>query len=84
MNELENQYEYVELISPYNILVVTYDGELVEIECPFKVKARATFPEIKVDSFNWVQKVQVTEDRRDVFIIGGNAYLIKYFQIIRE
>ena len=84
MNELENQYEYVEYISPYNILAVTYDGELIEINCPFKVKAKESFPEIKANSKVLVEKVQVTSEGKDVFIINGNAYLVKNFQIIRE
>ena len=84
MNKSENQYEYIEHVSPYSILVVTRDGELIEVNCPFKVKAKATFPEIKANMLTWVQMVQVTKERKDVFIIGENAYLIGYFQIILE
>ena len=84
MNKFENHYEYVEYVSPYSILVVTGDGELIEVNCPFKVKAKATFPEIEADTITWVQMVQSTKERKDVFIIGENAYLIGYFQIILE
>ena len=48
MNNEEIHYEYYEYESPFNILVLTSDGELINVLCPFKVKAKANFPQIKV------------------------------------
>ena len=75
-------YDYYEYVSPYNILVVSNDGEILEIECPFKAQSKVTFPEIKPDESVWVDKVQIAQDRKDVFIIDGNAYHVEHFRVI--
>ena len=82
MQNEELQYEYYEHITPYNILVVSNDGELINVLCPFQVRAKSAFPEIKINEIVWVQKVQTIDSQKNVFIINDNAYLVNYFQII--
>lgn len=84
MNNEEIQYNYYEYVSPYNILVVTHDGEIINVLCPLKVKAKTNFPEIKKGEVVWIQKVQLTAELKDVFVIGENAYLVQYFNIILD
>ena len=55
MNEFE--YKYYKHVSPNGILVVTNDGELIEVNCPFRVKAKTNFPKIKSGTDIWVQRI---------------------------
>ncbi|MDX8338786.1 hypothetical protein SLH46_06315 [Draconibacterium sp. IB214405] len=82
MNDDEIQFEYYEYVSPYNVLVVSSDGEIFELNCPFEVKAKVNFPDIKANDLVWVHKVQTTNENKDVFIIGEEAYSVKYFHVI--
>lgn len=84
MNSEEIYYEYFEYVSPYNVLVVSSDGEIINLLCPFKVIAKATFPDIRLNQFVWVQMVQIAQDRKDVFIINGNAYHVEHFRVILD
>ena len=82
MEEDKIYYEYFEYVSPFNVLIVSNDGEIVNVLCPFKAMSKVAFPEIKRKELIWVQKVQIAQDRKDVFIINGNAYHVEYFRVI--
>ena len=82
MKDEDIRYEYYEYVSPYNILVVSNDGEIIDLLCPFRVKSKVNFPTIKTNDKVWVQKVQTTAESKDVFIIEDNAYFVEYFQIV--
>ena len=76
--------EFYKFISTNSILMVNSDGRLIRLYCPFPVRAKVAFPQIQEGSLVWVVRVQVTEDLKDVFVIGDHAYLAFYFQIIIE
>ncbi len=82
MKDEDIHYEYYEYVSPYNVLVVSNDGEIIDLLCPFQVKSKVNFPTIKANDKVWVQKVQTTSESKDVFIIEDNAYFVEYFQIV--
>ena len=84
MNNEEIRYEFFEYVSPYNILVVSNDGEIRKVSCPFKALAKVNFPEIKANDVVMVKKVQIADRNKDVFIIKNNAYHVQHFQVILQ
>ena len=84
MEEDKTYYDYYESISPYNVLVVSNDGEIIDLLCPFQVKSKVNFPTINNNDKVWVQKVQTTAESKDVFIIEDNAYYVEHFSIILQ
>ncbi len=83
MKDEDIHYKYYEYVSPYNVLVVSNDGEIIDLLCPFQVKSKVNFPTIKANDKVWVQKVQTTAGSKDVFIIEDNAYHVKHFIVYR-
>lgn len=82
MNDTEYLNEFYKHISTDSILVVTKSGELIRLYCPFEVAAKVNFEEIAAGEIVWVEKVQITLENKDVFIIESRAYLAIHFQII--
>lgn len=81
MSDIEYLNEFYKHISTDSILVVTATGDLIRLYCPFEVKASVAFPEIEQGTIVKVERVQVTKERNDVYIIDGKGYLAIYFQI---
>lgn len=84
MKDTEYLNEFYKHISTNSILVVTKEGKLIRLYCPFKVKAKISFPKIESGSIVWVEMVQVTPDLKDVYMIDGHAYYSIYFTIYPE
>lgn len=82
MKDTEFLNEFYKHISTNRILVVTREGKLIRLYCPFKVMAKVSFPQIEAGTISWVEKVQVTDELQDVYIINGQGYLTVYFEII--
>lgn len=76
--------EFYRFVSTDSILVVTSHGNIIRLYCPFPVKAKVAFPQFQEGSLVWVIRVQITEDLKDVYIIGDHAYFAFYFQVIIE
>jgi len=84
MNNTEYLNEFYKHISTDSILVVTSQGSIIRLYCPFQVKAKVSFPQIEEGSLVWVSRVQVSIQFKDVYIIGEQAYLAVYFQLITD
>ncbi|MBS1686369.1 MAG: hypothetical protein JSS76_16640 [Bacteroidetes bacterium] len=68
--------------SPYSLLVVTAQGILLKIDCPFEVKVR-----IAVDSFKKGESLIVQAVKMDVcytlvYTINGESYYYYHFFIM--
>ena len=84
MDKTEYLNEFYKHINTDSILVVNSDGNLIRLYCPFKVKAMVSFPQIPEGSIQEVIRVQITDELKDVFIIGEKAYFALFFQIFPE
>lgn len=76
--------EFYKHVSTDSILVVTSNGELMRLYCPFKVKSLVAFPDILAGSIQEVIRVQINQELKDVFIIGEKAYFATFFQILMD
>jgi hypothetical protein len=84
MSDTEYLNEFYKFVSTDSILVVTKNGELIRLYCPFEVVAKVNFEVIAAGGIVWVEKVQITPELKDVYIIDSKAYLTIYFQIIDD
>jgi hypothetical protein len=84
MNDIEYLNEFYKFVSTDSILVVTKTGELIRLYCPFEVTAKVNFEEIAAGEIVRVEKVQVTPENRDIFIIKSKAYFVNNFKIIPD
>ena len=84
MRNPEYLNEFYRHVATDSILVVTPEGQLIRLYCPFQVRAKVAFPQIDEGSLVWVLRVIVSPDLKDVYIIGDHAYLAVYFQLITE
>lgn len=84
MKDTEFLNEFYKHISTNSILVVTREGKLIRLYCPFKVKAKVSFPQIEAGKISWVEKVLVSEELKDVYIINGQGYLMVYFDVVGD
>ena len=74
--------ELFRLVDFNSILVIDPMGEIRRLYCPFNVIALVNFPEIKQGDVAKVEAIRVSLEREELYIIGGEAYLIRYFRII--
>ncbi len=80
-----DQKDLVELLkysSPYSILVVTYDNELVELFCPFIVFVKQDIGDLIRGDKASVIMVKLSSNLKTVFVIEDNAYYYFYFDIL--
>jgi hypothetical protein len=84
MNPIEYLNEFYRHVSTNSILVVTAKGELIRLFCPFKVKSKVSFPDLPEGAVVWVERVQITPELKDVYIISGKAYFTIYFQLATD
>ena len=85
MNEHNRKYilELFKIVSTTSILVVNQYGRVKQINCPFRVIALEDIPpDIITGDFYYVEAVKMAVDLKEVFIINGKGYYIRYFQII--
>ena len=77
-------YEFARLLDSKSILVISREGQLRRIFCPFPVVVLEQVYQFKKDQILSVEAVKITVSLQDVFIIDGKAYLIRYFGILSE
>ena len=81
-----NTEEYLHELSKYvdsmSLLYIDKEGKLRRIYCPFKVTCVIVNYCFVPGEILIVEAVKVTVTLRDVYIISGNAYPIKYFKLI--
>ena len=85
MSEKNRKYilELFKIVSTTSILVVNQYGRIKKINCPFRVIAIEDIPpDIITGDFYRVDFVKMALDLREVFIIQGKGYYIRYFQVI--
>lgn len=83
---MQESEEYLKNLSRYvdsnSILVISSEGELKRIFCPFIVAAKFKIYRFNEGAILVVDAVKVTLTLQDVFIIEGKAYLVQHFRII--
>lgn len=66
---------------PYSILVIA-GKRLVRIRCPFQVRVLIACAGWKGGEIVWVERIMITRNLQDVYIIGGIGFLSSIFQIM--
>jgi len=69
------------LCDPYSLLVI-HGNTLKKVTCPFRVRVLADVTGWKAGDEKWVERVMVTRDLKDVYLIGGTGYYFYLFQIL--
>lgn len=83
MSEKARKYilELFKIVDTNSILVISPNGKLRRIYCPFVVICKVNVPPL----FQWseyeVDAVKMTLQLEEVFIISGKAYYVSYFTI---
>ena len=75
--------ELFKLVKTDSILLISSDGKLIRIYCPFEVEVIELLPDLKVGDVVWVEAVKMTLTLKDVYIIRGKAYYVWYFKVIK-
>lgn len=78
----EEIISFKQYYSPNRILVVTHTNRLVELHCPFLVKAKESIRKINNGQLVFVEKTGVTKEEDYVFLIEGQWYYPKHFSIL--
>jgi len=65
-----------------SILIVTYNGRLLELKCPFKVKVIHDIGNLRKGNIELVESVKITIKIITVYIIGDKAYYYFHFDIV--
>jgi hypothetical protein len=65
-----------------SILIITREGQLERIYCPFLVKVIITIPPLNKGDIKQVTAVKVSLELIDVYIIEGRAYYYFNFKIV--
>ena len=76
--------EYLAFCDPQCVIVITHDGRLLKIWCPFKVKCINPVDNIPLNSSLYVQEVRSTRQDQLVYVINGSAYFHYYFRITHK
>jgi len=75
--------ELFKIVSITSILVVNQYGRIKRLNCPFRVIALDDIPpDIITGDFYMVEAVKMVLDLKEIFMINGKGYYIRYFQII--
>ena len=77
-----NNKDLVELLKYSNsksILIVTHEGKLRELKCPFKIKVIKDIGVLKKGDVELVESVKITIKIITVYIIKDKAYFYYYF-----
>lgn len=69
------------LCDPYSLLVI-HGNTLKKVTCPFRVRVLADVTGWKAGDEKWVERVMVTRDLKDVYLIGDTGYYFYLFQIL--
>lgn len=68
--------------SPFSILVVTNEGKLLELKCPFKVEVIKNVKNMMVTQIKDVSQVKLATNNKLVYIIEDKPYFYYYFTIL--
>lgn len=68
--------------SPFSILVVTDDNQLIELNCPFKVKVIKQIRNLILEQTVEVTQVKLATNYKLVYIIDDKPYYYFYFTIL--
>ena len=74
--------ELLRYSSPYSILVVRWDGRLMEVCCPFQVRVKEDFDVFARGRMHWVSSVLVSTQGTTVFRVLGKSYYYWHFDIL--
>lgn len=74
--------ELFKIVSTDSILVVTNQGRLKRLRCPFQVICKVNVPNLTMGHEYEVEAVKMTLKLEEVFVIGGKAYFIWCFSIV--
>jgi len=74
--------QLIKIVNFSSILIIDQKGQLKRIYCPFSVKARLDLPYIQYGDIVLVERVAITENLTDVFIINKKAYYTIYFIVL--
>ena len=84
MTERNREYilELFKIVSPKSILVVNQFGKVKRLQCPFMVLSIVDVPpDITEGKFYMVDFVKMTLELKEVYIIQGKGFFIRYFRI---
>jgi hypothetical protein len=84
MSDETRQYilDLFAVVSTDSILIITPEGQLKRLNCPFNVVCRVDVSLLRKGQEYAVNVVKMTLKLEDVFIIKGKAYLIWCFAIV--
>ncbi|MGQ8336290.1 hypothetical protein ACUNWD_07030 [Sunxiuqinia sp. A32] len=69
------------IVGTDSILVITSNGKLLRLYCPFKVISKVDVPPLLRGHIYSVKAVKMTLKLEEVFIIDDKAYFVWYFTI---
>ena len=75
--------ELFKTVKTNSILIISGEGKLLRIYCPFKVEVIERLKDLKIGEVFWVEAVKMTLTLKDVYIIKGKAYYVWYFAILK-
>jgi hypothetical protein len=68
--------------SPFSILVVTNEDNLIELKCPFKVEVIMNVRNMMTSQIKDVSQVKLATNNKLVYIIEDKPYFYYYFTIL--
>ena len=82
MNINEELADLLKFSNNKSLLIVSYNGELKELHCPFKVIVLNNVGSLKKGDIEFVNSVKITIKIITVYIIDKSAYYYFHFDII--
>lgn len=68
--------------SPFSILVVTNQDQLIEVKCPFKIEVIKNIKNMMLGEIKEVTQVKLATNNALVYLIEDKPYFYHYFNII--
>ena len=76
--------ELFKIVKTNSILIISAEGKLIRLYCPFEVEVIEHLKDMKVGDIVWVEAVKMTLTLKDVYIIKGRAYYVWYFKVVTD
>ncbi len=73
-----------ESCSPFSVLIIKKDGQLIRLHCPFKVMVLYDVNNLDRDAAHWVESVKISPGLLMLYVIRNVAYPYHFFMIIIE
>ncbi len=78
-----NDYKFLlQYSNPLSILIVTNEGKLTELNCPFKIEVIRSVQNLRIGEIKTVLQVKLATNNVLVYVIEGKPYFYYYFNII--